>query len=294
MDDSADCAERLGVATRLAADHGAHLSAIYVDRPYAIPTYFAEGIPPEIYKRQAELAQEARDRAEAAFRAETERAGVSAEWRVGDGLASDVVALHARYADLAIVGQVDPEAESPIGFADLPEQTVLGSGRPALVVPYAGRFPKIGGNVEIAWNASREATRAVNDALPLLERARKVTVLAVNPVTGPGRHGEVPSADIAQHLARHGVRVTAEHLAHEAPGAEATLELAHHGVGSEVEHVYDRDVGIGDLLLSHAADNAVDLIVMGLYGHSRLRETIMGGVSRKLLRQMTVPVLMSH
>jgi nucleotide-binding universal stress UspA family protein len=137
------------------------------------------------------------------------------------------------------------------------------------VIPFAGDFPVIGEHVLVAWNASREATRAVADALPLLSRARAVTVLAINPRHGIGGHGDVPAADIALHLARHGVRAEAAHtIATDIPDAEA--------------------------LLSYAADIGADLIVAGGYGHSRARELVFGGVTRSLLKEMTVPVLLSH
>jgi len=138
-----------------------------------------------------------------------------------------------------------------------------------LVVPYAGTFSAPGQRVLVAWNASPQATRAVNDALPLLARAAKVTILAINPAGGSRGHGEVPGADIALHLARHGVR------------AEAT-------------HVYADDIEVGDVILSRAADFSADLIVMGAYGHARLREIVLGGATRSLFEHMTAPVFMSH
>src|SRR5262249_16615355 len=152
---------------------------------------------------------------------------------------------------------------------DLPERLILGAGRPVLVVPYAGRFERIGERVLLAWNASREATRAANDALALLERATKVTVLSVNPRRGPTGHRDIPGADIALHLARHGVRC-------------------------EASSITTDEVGLDDMLLSQAADSDADLIVMGGYGHSRLGELVLGGATRHILRQITVPVLMSH
>ena len=143
------------------------------------------------------------------------------------------------------------------------------SGRPVLAVPYAGDFPVVGERVLVAWNASREAARAVNDALPLLAQAKMVTVLAVNPRFGIRGHGDVPAADIALHLARHGVKAEAAHTA-------------------------SGDIADSQALLSYAADISADLIVAGAYGHSRAREVIFGGMTRTLLREMTVPVLFSH
>jgi len=155
----------------------------------------------------------------------------------------------------------------PGELAFLPEELALGVGRPVLVVPRYGTFETVGQRVLIAWNGSREATRAVNDAIPILKMATKVTVLSVDPEGEPDRR--LPGADLALHLARHGI----------AAEAESTQAL---------------DIGVGDVLLSRAADLGADLIVMGAYGHSRLREMMLGGATRHLLQHMTVPVLMSH
>jgi nucleotide-binding universal stress UspA family protein len=120
--------------------------------------------------------------------------------------------------------------------------------------------------VLVAWNGSREAARAAHDALPLLQQADQVHVLAINPGADAG---DIPTAEISQHLARHNVRVEASQLV-------------------------AKDLDVGDVLLSRAADLGSDLIVMGAYGHTRLRETILGGATKHLLAHMTVPVLMSH
>jgi nucleotide-binding universal stress UspA family protein len=121
----------------------------------------------------------------------------------------------------------------------------------------------------LCWNASRESARAASDALPLLRGADKVIVLSVDPKPSNNGHGAEPGADVATWLTRHGVKVT-------------------------VQRDVAADSDVGSVILSRAADHDVDLIVMGLYGHSRLREVILGGASRTLLASMTVPVLMAH
>ena len=271
VDHGRNCAARIDLGVQLARDFGAHLTGLYVGpAPYVQPAVFAE-FPVEVIEMQASVAREAADKAKALFTERTERAdfGLSSEWREGEGDVGEVASLHARYADLAIIGQADPE-DIPLGGAsDLPERLILGAGRPALVVPYAGRFTTVGTRVLLAWNASREATRAASDALPLLQRATQVTVLSVNPHGGSHGHGALPGADIALHLARHGVRAAAS-------------------------SVVTDEVGVDDMLLSQAADANADLIVMGAYGHSRLGELVLGGATRHLLRQITVPVFMSH
>jgi len=206
----------------------------------------------------------------AEFREEVRRQGLEGELRVVDGDTVALLALHARYSDITVLGQPNDEEafKGPSSDAVL-VNVMMSSGRPVLAVPYAGHFERVAERVLIAWNASRESTRAVNDALPLLRDAKAVTVLAVNPKHGIEGHGDVPAADIALHLARHGVK-------------------------AEAAHTIARDISEGDALLSYAADLGVDLIVSGGYGHSRAREMVFGGVTRTLLQQMTVPMLLSH
>jgi len=270
VDDGKACADRIACAAALAVRHNAHLTGVYVMAPAYIPPYVAAEVGSQVYEAQERMAQEGMKKAKAAFEEAAKSAGVnSTEWRSETGYADEIVAMHARYADLLVVGQRDPEEERPAGTYEIVEQAVLNSGRPVLVVPYAGKFTKPPERVMVAWNASREAARAVNDALPLLQDAKTVQVLAINPKQGPDGHGDIPGADISLHLARHGVKAEASHVAAE-------------------------DIEVGDMLLSRASDFSADLIVMGGYGQSRLRELVMGGASRTLLRHMTAPVLMAH
>jgi nucleotide-binding universal stress UspA family protein len=271
VDHGRSCPVRIDLAARLAQDFGAHLTGLYVAAlPYVQAAVLVE-FPADVRGMQEHAAREAADHARTLFAEGVERAspGLTSEWREVEGDVAEVASLHARYADMAVIGQTDPD-EAPLGAApDLPERLILGAGRPVLVVPYAGRFASVGARVLLAWNASREATRAANDALPLLQRASYVRVLSVNPRPSPAGHGEIPGADIALHLARHGVQ-------------------------AEVSSISTDDVAVDDMLLSQAADAGADLIVMGGYGHSRLGELVLGGATRHILRQITVPVFMSH
>jgi nucleotide-binding universal stress UspA family protein len=177
--------------------------------------------------------------------------------------------LNARYSDLVIAGQRERDADDDAGLApEFVDELVLSCGRPVLLVPYAGRFRDTGRRVLVAWNASSEAARAVADALPLLARAESVNIVVFEPGRA-GDHGEEPGADAALYLARHGVKAT----------------VSKYG-GSGVD--------IGSQILSRAADLGADLIVMGAYGHSRMRELILGGATRTILESMTAPVLMSR
>ena len=187
------------------------------------------------------------------FHEATRRRGIQGEWRVDTGDIIGITKLHARYADLTIVGQGIDLKDAPYDLRFLPQELALGVGRPVLVVPRYGTFDTVGERVLVAWNGSREATRAVHDALPILKLATTVTVLSIDPERDTGER--MPSADIALHLARHGV----------AAEGMSTLGL---------------DISVGDLLLSRAADLGADLIVMGAYGHSRVREMVLGGATR--------------
>lgn len=170
--------------------------------------------------------------------------------------------------DLVVIGQVDPEDPSPAVRPDFPEFVVLHAGRPALIVPYAGQFNPPGANVMVAWDASASAARAVANALPVLTSAVSVAVVVFNPESVEATDGPEAGADIAQYL-------------------------AHHGVNADVIR-QKTDIDVGNALLSMATDLNSDSIVMGAYGHARLRERLLGGATRTVLDSMTVPVLMSH
>jgi nucleotide-binding universal stress UspA family protein len=266
-------AARMELAARLAIQHDAHLTGLHViDIPSANYFYgaampFVPTNPEEIVERIRAEAVEAAKPVEAAFRECLRRNGIAGEWRLVEGSPPATVTLHARYADLSIVGQ--PNREAPQDSDAVLVTTVMTSGRPVLAVPFAGDFPTIGERVLVAWNGSREAARALNDALPLLLNAKQVTILAINPQRGVGGHGDVPAADIALHFARHGLK-------------------------AEAAHTVARDIADGEALLSYAADIGADLIVAGAYGHSRARELVFGGVTRTLIAEMTAPVLFSH
>lgn len=175
------------------------------------------------------------------------------------------LALQARYADLVVLSQTDPDDASARVISDVPEYVMLNGGRPVLLVPYAGKVARIGKHAVVAWNASTEAAHAVAAALPLLKRAASVRIAVINPGE---EHGEQPGADIALYLARHGV----------------VCEVVCLRAGQDA----------GSALLSLLADQDADLLVMGGYGHTRMRELMLGGVTRTILRSMTAPVLMMH
>jgi len=198
------------------------------------------------------------------------RAGVTGQWIDHHESASEAIPRYARYADLVVAGQDDPDDPESFIADHFPETLVMSAGRPVLFIPYTGVFPTLGANIMVAWNGSRESARAVHDALPLLQRAENVTVVRLNEHKDEPRDNRIPGADIALMLARHGVKAEL-----------AALD----GVGN---------LPPGDVLLSRASDLGADLVVMGAYGHSRWQELVMGGATRSMLESMTVPVLMSH
>lgn len=269
LDDTPHAGARLDVAITLAARHEAHLVGLCVVTMPNIPGYARLQIPDEILQHQLQAIEAAAKRTEAMFRERVRLAGVNGEWRRATGETVPLVALHGRYVDVVIVGQRDPSGDEGAADPGMPDQLILSIGRPVLVVPFVGTYPRIGKRIMVAWDASRLATRAVNDALPFLVEAEKVAVMAVNPSTSNDANGEIPSADICLHLARH-------------------------GVNAEAQHLYADDMDAGAMLLSRAADEGIDLLISGAYGHARWRELVLGGVTRHLLQHMTMPVLMSH
>ena len=255
---------RLDAAIGLAERHEAKVTGVYVHPPLAIPGYASANFPPELLERLETELHERVEEAEQEFRERTAKAAVSSEWRPVGGDPAKAVTTSAHYADIAIVGQTDPDDSRRLdGFAD---SVVLGAGGPVLVWPYAGSFDLDPATVVLAWNGTREAKRALSDALPLLQRAKNVVVLGID--TDDGTH--TPGTDICAHLARHGVKAEARH-----------------GLTSA-------EVDAGNALLNAISDVGARLLVMGAYGHHRVRELLLGGMTRDVLGHMTVPVLMSH
>ncbi len=268
VDNSKTCEARVEVAIALARDHDAHLTGIYVYRELLIPTYAEVQVGAALMEAQLEEAQAQAQAAENSFCATLEKSGVAFEWRCRRGEPVSSMNLSARYSDLVVTGQAE-DMEVDWVSATLSNRIALESGRPVLVIPYTGLRQPIGKRVLVAWNARREAVRAVHDALPLLVKAESVEVLSINPKDNPSGEGDIAGADLCLHLARHGVK-------------------------AEAHTIRATDIDVANLLLSHAADQDNDLLVMGAYGHSRFRELVLGGATRDVLAHMTVPVLMSH
>lgn len=287
---------RLKAAAALAARHDAHLIGVFVNASAADLVNMEWAIGSKGVEKWLASSQEAHDRAKEAFEACLSSDKLSGEWRTMEGTDAQAMMAAGRHGDLTILGQTDPDERAYDG--GMPDDVVLGAGGPVLIVPYAGSFSAFGKRMMIAWNGSREAARAAKDAMPFLQQAGKVLVYSVAPEGGTRSSG----AEICSYLARHGVEAE---LAQGARGAEAdavdsTLEtigdfgFQQRGAWTYSRHHAVEEINVGDALLSAVADNAIDLLVMGAYGHARLREMVFGGATRHILQTMTVPVLMSN
>jgi nucleotide-binding universal stress UspA family protein len=254
-------------ATSIAATFGAHITGISFVYEPVIPDGTLGGVPVDLIELQRAENSKAANEAVSRFDAAVKKAGISAETRILDatfGSAATRFAQIARRFDLAVVGQAQRER----GASDelMIEGALFESGRPVVVVPYIQRRGLTLERVLACWDGSRTAARAIGDAMPFLERAKAVDI----------------------------VIVAEERKSEEMTGANMSAHLARHGVPASIKRMAKGDIGIENVLLSYAADSGADFMVMGGYGHSRLREFILGGVTRGILASMTVPVLMSH
>jgi nucleotide-binding universal stress UspA family protein len=255
-------------AISIAAAVGAHIVGVGFIYEPIIPGSVLGGVPTDLIEVQREENTKSAKAAIARFEAAVKQAGLSSESRILDASiagAADLFGRIARRFDLAVVGQ----AQRQHGASEelLIEGALFGSGRPVIVVPHIQKEGLKLDRVLACWDGSRPAARAIADAIPFLTRAKSVEIVVV---TGErDKSGEITGANMSRHLARHGVTVEIKRLA---PG----------------------NVDVQAAILSHAADSGADFMVMGGYGHSRLREFILGGVTRSILASMPVPVLMSH
>jgi nucleotide-binding universal stress UspA family protein len=255
-------------AISVATAFGAHIAAVgFAYEPVLPAVDMGSAVPFEMIDAMREENKQAATAAIAQFEEAARLAAVSAESRVIEASMSGATRVFgsiARSFDLSVVGQADPNS---LRDDLMVEGALFDSGRPILVVPYIQRTGLKLDRVIVCWDGSRNAARAINDAMPFLSRAKAVDVVTIS--TGKDRSGEIKGVDIAQHLARHGLNV-------------------------ELRAISAGDVDVANVILSDAADQDADFIVMGGYGHSRLREFVLGGATRGILASMTVPTLMSH
>ena len=276
VDDDVRAAERIRLAGQLAAQVGGHVIGAAAT---GVSRFLYQSMPPE--QNDATLAlhldflREQARTALAAFSAQcVHNATLSFETRVIDDDAGAGISLHARAADLVVLGQAPPHARA--GVADLAAHVITHAGRPVLLVPFAGHHADVGRRILVSWDGGREAGRALQLALPLLKAADEVNIAVFEVASDEHKGADAFTADPRPWLARHAVR------------ASMTLHAVDH------QRRLNRRNQIGERLLSLAADVSADMLVMGAYGHSRIRESLLGGVTRTVLEEMTIPVLMAH
>jgi nucleotide-binding universal stress UspA family protein len=255
-------------AISVAETFEAHAFGIAFAYEPIVPPSAMAAMPPEILESQRAEGESAANDAIARFEESARRAGLSAQSRmIPTSLAgaADLFGQIARRFDLSIVRQAQPD--ELVAQDLIIEAALFESGRPVLVVPYIQKERLKLDRVLVCWDASRNAARAIADAMPFLLRSEAIDVIVV--ATERPKSDELPGADIAQHLARHELNI-------------------------DLKRIVSGDADVASTILSYAADSAADFLVMGGYGHSRLREFILGGATRGILSAMTVPTLMAH
>jgi nucleotide-binding universal stress UspA family protein len=262
---------RTRYAVRLAAEHDAHLIGVFIT-PTGWQRNPADGFVVgavavrEMVERHSLFEREAAAGAIKNFEALAGRERVTFEFRCIEATNAEGLArLHSLHSDLVVVGYPSPGGLPAQGT---PAGMLLATGVPFLIVPESWISDGVANRIVFAWNASREARRAISDALPLMKAAQSVTILVIDP-TKNASYGEQPGADVAHYLCRHGVIAT-------------------------VEQRLSNGEAIADVIREFAIQDGSDLIVLGAYSHARTREFIFGGVSRSMLRNITVPTLIAH
>ncbi|GAB5470235.1 MAG: hypothetical protein Kilf2KO_32650 [Rhodospirillales bacterium] len=268
LDETRGTAGRTKAAAKFAKACGARLRALHLSLKQEIPGYVAAELSSDVLAMRDDAIKAEAAASKSAFETACSEAGVQGEFHHAVGSPGDLADLtiaSGRLSDLVILGQPDEEGGGWLG-PWLLESVLLGCGRPALVVPYIGAHETIASKVLVAWDGGREAARALGDAMPLLTGSTSVTVLSVN--RKPDR--QRPSTQ------------------------ETAAHLAHHGIKADHHDVTIKELSPADYLLNRASDQDADLIVMGAYAHSRLRELVLGGMTKAILKHMTVPIFLSH
>lgn len=287
---------RLDCAISLAKAHSARLVGLFAKADLQNPRFWL--MPPDkgLLERTRALIADYTTRSESAFKMRLDAEGIDGEWQVVDGLPAAALARSARSSDLIVISQVD--RDEMLYGGGIPDEVLLGAGCPVLVVPYAGEFPEPGRRIMVAWDGSREAARAARDALPALQLAEAVYVCTVSARGG----SQIMGTEIQSFLKLHGVGSELLQLGSDAESEIVDSSLTtvgdfgfqEPGQWSRTRHFELGAAAAGDVLLNAVSDNAIDLLVMGAYGHSRIHELVLGGMTRRILDEMTIPVLMSH
>jgi nucleotide-binding universal stress UspA family protein len=260
VDDTPQSAKRVELAINLARQHGAHLTGLFlISQPHYMPEY-------EMRQEQA-IAAEKRFR-EAAGELSQPVDWILANWGISDVGMAAIINHYAHTRDLVIVGQTGPERPRGGAPADLPEQVIFGSGRPVLIVPYVGQYTTVGSCSIVAWRGGRASARAVGDALPLLMNSEKIYAISI--------------------------KTAGDRLLYPSSGGDICSHLKHHDLSCAEEDISSADIPVANILMNFAWDKGCDLLVVGVYARRSGKKLVLGPVGRQLLKDMTLPVLMSH
>lgn len=275
MNDLAQTRQLLDAASAIARQQQAHLIGLYVLPAAKIYSDVGMLATPIVFEGYRDLFKSNCKATQSSFETRMKQEGISSEWRSINSLYPDIAEsaiLSGHTADLIITSQIGGDSEASVE-RDLVERLILELGRPVLIIPRTGRFAPRGEGISekaiVGANGTKESARAMFDALPLLRAVKETRVVWVDPYTQPGDAGEVPGAEEAATLSRHNIKTVAEPMMTNGRNA-------------------------GEALLMRASDLGADLLVMGAYGHSRMREFVFGGATRYVLEHATIPVMMSH
>lgn len=270
LDHSNGCQNRLTTAFDIATTFGAKLNGLFVVPDYVVPSYVEAQISVDLITDVTEKAIARAKEKLAEYQKLADDAGISMESQVVEGQVIPILREHSKYSDLLLLGQDQPDDPDNASYG-LADALLFEGGCACLVVPHSGKLAAPGKRVLLTWNASRESARALREAMPFLTRAESVVVLSSEPDDG--------NDDIARGHPH---------------AQELSRLLESHGIDSVSSGISDPDISASDAIIGQAADMNADLIVMGAYGHARLREIILGGVTRDLLKQSSVPLLLAH
>ena len=270
LDHSSGCQNRLEITFALAKKHDALITGLFVVPDYVVPSYVEAQISVDLITDVTEKALARASETLSGYQKMADEAGVRMDAHVVEGQVIPILREHSKYSDLLLLGQDQPDDPDNASYG-LADALLFEGACACMVVPHSGKLSLPGKRILLTWNASRESARALREAIPLLKSAETVVVLSSEPDDSDAEIARGhPHAD---ELARY---------------------LESHGIESVSSGISDMDISASDAILGQAAEMNADLIVMGAYGHARLREIILGGVTRDLLKQSPVPLLLAH
>lgn len=272
LDYTKSCEERMAAALALGARTGARVTGISLALESSVNSYLGLSISSSLDDQQKRTIADAAQKLADSFAKLAEESDVECKSKVltcGATKAPMLLAFEARHCDISFFGQPNPDEESAAFVESLYEGVLFRSGRPVYLVPHFGRWSVAVRNAVIAWDGSKKAARAVRDAIPLLQGRGQTSILIINPEKRPGSHGDKPGVDLAYYLSRYDIE-------------------------AKVDVLSNQQISVDSVILNYLADKGADLLVMGAYNHSKLRERAFGGVTDSIVHQMTAPVLLSE